>query len=207
MRTLKILVCCLLWIVFGALSGTALASSSSERDDDIGQEQDQYQDQWQEQDQWQDQTQDQVQDQAQEQSMGDMVGGSQSMTFKGAEQAMSANAPTVFSSAPCYVGGSAALGVKGLNIGGGRQVLDVQCELRETARMLISAGEVELGVMLLCLTKASAMLPEGACYPHGNVKAELKAAQDRVAFLLNERVIDRAKCKESKDRIAEGCRK
>lgn len=162
------------------------------------QEQEQYQDQSQGQEQEQEQGQEQQMDQS-------MTGGTQTVSFVGQKQAFSANAPTVFSTAPCYVGKSGGIGVQGLNIGGGKATLDVQCELRETARMLISAGELELGVELLCLTDAASMLPEGRCHPHSDVEAALKAAQDRVAFLLNERAIDRVTCEESKDRIMEGC--
>lgn len=190
-RIITIVVAVILTLVWVSIPAFATSTPKQEQD------QKQYQGQEQDQSQGQEQGQDQYQDQ----SMGDMIGGTQTMSFKGVEQAFSANAPNVFATAPCYVGGSAAIGLKGLNIGGGKMKLDEQCELRETARMLIAAGEVELGVMMLCLTDAAQLLP--ACHPHTDVKASLKAAQDRVAFLLNERQIDRATCEESKDRIAE----
>ncbi len=171
--------------------------------DDMQQEQDQYQDQGQDQSQGQDQGQ----EQGQEQSMGDMTGGTQTMSFKGQKQAFSANAPNVFSTAPCYVGMSAGIGLQGLNIGGGKSKLDEQCELRETARMLIAAGEIELGVKMLCLTNAASLLGEGTCHPHNDVKAALKEAKANIKHLLTERDIDRQKCNESKSRITDGCYK
>lgn len=194
----RILLCCLLWIVFGMTAGQAFASPTPPPEPEPG-------GQVQDQDQYQDQGQDQQQDQGQEQSMGDMTGGTQTVTFTSQKQAFSSNAPNVFSTAPCYIGMSAGIGLQGLNIGGGKSKLDVQCEIRETARMLIAAGELELGVKLLCLTDAASLLDEGACHPHTDVRQALKDAEANVQYLLNERSIDRAKCNEAKDRITEGC--
>ncbi len=140
----------------------------------------------------------------QTQSMGDMVGGSQTVEFNDVRQVHSANAPAIYSTSPCYVGGSAALGLAKINIGGGRAVVDRQCEMRETARILLSAGEVQLGVALLCMTEAGSLLGE-RCKYSADVRIQLAAARDRIAFLLNERAIDRKECNDSKNRIAAAC--
>ncbi len=148
--------------------------------------------------QQQEQQQEQGQEQGQEQSL---VGGTQ--TINNAAQVHSAFAPSVFSTSPCYYGGSAAIGLKGVNIGGGRSKKDLQCEMRETAMALIGAGEVSLGVMLLCNTEAAASLGD-ACKPSVDLKARLAQLETRNQVLLAERAIDRQQCEDSKDRIAQG---
>lgn len=185
----------ILFFLIGMSIGVGSLAVASERKEG----QNQYQDQHQKQ------VQEQTQQMEQEQSMGDQMN-SQEMTLVAAEQAFSAIAPNVFATSPCFSGGSAALGLKGVNIGGGKAKRDPQCEMREVVRLFLAAGEIELGVSLLCMTDAAiANFKEGVCKPTGNIKASLKAAQDRVAFLLNERTIDRQECEQSKDRIMEGC--
>ncbi len=140
----------------------------------------------------------------QSQNMGDMIGGTQSMEFNQVRQAHSANAPSVYATGPCFGGVSGAIGLPKVNFGGGKATRDEQCDMRETARMLIGAGEVELGVALLCMTESGSLLGDSCAYT-GHIRADLAAARDRIAFLLNEREIDRKNCEDSKDRIFKAC--
>ncbi len=160
----------------------------------------QVQDQDQYQDQYQDQQQDQDQQQGQEQSMGDMTGGTQTMSFSNASQAHTAIAPNVFATAPCYIGGSAAIGLKGVNIGGGRVKVDPECELRETARLLGALQERELAVMVVCRTKAAIAAIGDLCKPNASQRDRIKELEGRIQFMLTEREIDRAVCDESIER-------
>ena len=170
-------------------------------------QQDQYQDQYQDQHQGQDQQQDQDQSQGQEQSMGDMTGGTQTMSFTNESQAHSAIAPNVFATAPCFKGGSGALGVKGFNIGGGRVTVDPECELRETARMLGALGERELAVMVVCKTKAAISALGAICKPNASKSDRIKELEGRIQFMLTERDIERAVCDESIERCESQFRK
>ena len=116
----------------------------------------------------------------------------------------SANPPSVMGSHSCAVGGSAGVGVPGFNISGGRQKIDPECEVRETARLMEAFGERELAVIMLCSTEAAkASLGDKACGP-STTQEELRR---RIDFLLEERERDRQTCNESKGRIADACRK
>lgn len=161
------------------------------------------QEQEQKQHQGQEQIQDQHQDQAQHQTAitGDMAN-EQSVTFKDRAQASSAIAPGTFSSNPCSLGGSAAVSVPKLSIGGGKNKVDGECEKRETARLLGALGERELAVMLLCTTDAATVLGDN-CKPNVDLQNENQELRERVQFLLNERTADRKACEAAKDRIGE----
>lgn len=166
--------------------------------------QEQQQDQAQGQDQAQAQGQDQAQDQSQ--TMGDQSN-SQMVSFNSESYASSAIAPFVSATSPCVLGTSAALGLPQINIGGGKQRIDPECEKRETARMLGALGERELAVTLLCMTTAAVDNLGVLCKPNKNMAHRVTELEGRIQTLLNERDIDRAKCSESKSRIIEGCGK
>ena len=154
----------------------------------------------QDQAQAQDQSQAQAQDQSQSQTANN-EGNTQSVEFEAS--ANSAIAPNVFATSPCTVGGSGALGLKGVNIGGGKSTVDPECVRREEARLLNALGERELAVIHLCNSPGLAASLGDKCAPT-TTQAELR---ERIKLLLEEREIDRQTCKESKDRIAEACRK
>ncbi len=162
----------------------------------------------QDQEQGQDQSQRQDQDQAQDQSqtMGDMQN-SQAVSFNSESYASSAIAPFVSATSPCVLGTSAALGLPQINIGGGKQRIDPECEKRETARMLGALGERELAVALLCMTTAALDNLGELCKPNKNMANLVTELEGRIQTLLTERTIDRQNCNESKSRIIEGCRK
>ena len=168
----------------------------------------------QEQRQIQDQAQDQVQAQDQSQELNNVNdlsndGNSQSVSFTSPDDVTvrnvaSANPPSVMGSHSCAIGGSAGVGVPGFNISGGRQRIDPNCEIRETARLMEAFGERELAVIMLCSTDAAKeALGDKACGP----SATQEELRRRIAFLLEERERDRQTCNESKDRIADACRK
>ena len=159
----------------------------------------------------QNQHQDQSQNQDQYQTIGD-VSNDQSVTFTSPKDVTvrntaSAPSPAIFSSNPCAIGGSFGLGLPGGNIGGGKQKVDPQCELRETARILISAGEVELGIKMLCMSDAAMASLGDACVPSTNHQNRIAELENQVAVLLQEREFDRQECDDSKDRIIEACQK
>jgi hypothetical protein len=144
----------------------------------------------------------QDQDQNQTQSMGSQEN-SQSVSFSSARQVHSAIAPSIQSSNPCVIGGSGALGLKGVNIGGGKQKVDPECEKRETARILGALGERELAVLLVCSTEAAKDGLGDNCAP-SVTQIELR---ERIDKLLMEREHDRLVCNSSKDKIIEACKK
>lgn len=188
---MKLIAC----IVSIAFMSTAFAGGTTPR-----QEQDQSQEQNQ------NQHQNQNQDQAQSQSMGDQAN-VQTTSFHSEQAVSSAIAPNVFSTSPCYVGGSGALGLKGVSIGGGKAKVDPQCELREAVRLLLAADEHELAVQALCTTDALRQALGDACQSSRSVREELAQAKANIRTLLKEREADRQTCNESKDRIAEACKK
>jgi len=168
----------------------------------------------QEQEQHQKQNQHQDQDQNQSQDLNNVNdlsndGNSQSVSFTSPDDVTvrnvaSANPPSVMGSHSCAIGGSAGVGVPGFNISGGRQRIDPNCEIRETARLMEAFGERELAVIMLCSTDAAKeALGDKACGP----SATQEELRRRIAFLLEERERDRQTCNESKDRIADACRK
>lgn len=173
------------------------------------QEQDQQQDQAQDQAQQQEQAQqqDQAQQQGQEQTQANEQTNSQSVTFTSHKTAMSAIAPNVFSSNPCYTAASAAIGLPKINIGGGKQEVDPNCEKLEAARMLGALGEVELAIQVVCATTAAQEVLGDTCAPSTTMKARLNQLEADKAFLLQERAIDRQECDAAKDRILAGCNK
>ncbi len=183
-----------LLITFSVL---AFAGGTKEPPPPVTLEQEQLQSQTMMQDQ--SQAQDQRQDQSQTQSIGDQSN-SQSMTVATESQAHSAVAPSVFATAPCYVGGSAAIGLKGVNIGGGRVKVDPECELRETARLLGSLQERELAVMVVCKTKAAIAAIGDLCKPNASKSKRIKELEDRIRLMLTEREIDREVCDNSIER-------
>jgi type II secretory pathway pseudopilin PulG len=186
------------------LSGLAFASpyTDSSSEEESGQEQDQFQNQYQDQEQSQDQYQDQTQTQTTEQANEQTVNFSSPSTIRNTASAIP---PNVFASAPCYTGASAGAGVPGFNISGGKTTLDPQCEIRETVRLLLAAGEQELAVELLCTTDAAAGMAK--CKSTLNVRQRVRDLEGRIQTILKERGIDKQKCEESKDRITEACRK
>ena len=85
------------------------------------------QSQTQDQAQGQSQSQGQEQGQDQWQTIGDQSN-SQMVSFNSESYASSAIAPFVSATAPCVLGTSAALGLPQINIGGGKQTIDPECE-------------------------------------------------------------------------------
>lgn len=126
------------------------------------------------------QTQDQAQDQTQTQTASADAGAMSVSTNNGNNQSInvneaarpdditirntaSARPPNFNATAPCYYGWSAGVGVAGANIGGGKNKLDPECNLRETARAMAGLGEVELAIQILCATEAAQEALEGRC--------------------------------------------
>lgn len=136
-------------------------------------------------------------------------GNSQSVQFKSPstiKNTASGIAPAIFGSNPCVVGGSIGIGVPGFNGGFGKGKIDPQCELRETARIMIASGEQELGMMLLCATTAAvSVFPEGVCGSSLDTQGRVIELEGRIETLLAEREIDRQECNASKDRLTENC--
>lgn len=131
----------------------------------------------------------------------------QNIDFSYPRQVASAIAPSIFASHPCAIGGAAALGVKNLNIGGGRAKIDPQCEIRETVRLLIGAGETDLAITLLCTTEAAAGLG-AACAPTGGeamkaMQATVDDLTEQNAQLLSVREVDQAELETMRDSLAD----
>lgn len=135
----------------------------------------------------QSQAQDQVQDQSQTQTATADAGAMSVSTNNGNNQSInvneaarpdditirntaSARPPNFNATAPCYYGWSAGLGVAGANIGGGKNKLDPECNLRETARTMAGLGEVEQAIKILCATEAAQQALGDKCgLSHDNV--------------------------------------
>ena len=81
--------------------------------------------------------------------------------------------------------------------------MDPECVRREESRLLNALGERELAVIHLCNSPTLVESLGDACGP-SVTQEELRR---RIDFLLEERAQDRARCEESKDRIADACRK
>lgn len=160
----------------------------------------QSQDQMQQQQQGQEQSQSQIADASNE-------GVNQTVNFGAKQQVASAIAPGIYATNPCALGGSAALGLKHVNLGGGKAKIDPECVKREVARLLGSFGERDLAVMMICSTEAAVAALGDQCVPHQLASQRITQLEDRINVLLVERAHDREVCNESKDRILEGCRK
>jgi hypothetical protein len=147
------------------------------------------------------------QSQLQQVETGDVNVDSGDVSFSQPRQAHSANAPSVYPSGNCYGGWSAGLGLPGVNVSGGKAVLDRQCDMRETARMFAAVGEREQAVMLLCLTDAGKLLPD--CGPTRNFIDDYKALQAQRDMLFEDvtKLADDIKrhCTETSTRVFEIC--
>ena len=147
------------------------------------------------------------QSQLQQVETGDVNVDAGDLSFSNPRQAHSANAPSVYPSGNCYGGWSAGLGLPGVNLSGGKAVLDDQCDMRETARMFAAVGERELAVMLLCQTEAATYLPE--CGPTRQFIKDYKAikAQNELMQLDITRTVNRLErvCSDAVTRGFEAC--
>lgn len=164
-----------------------------------------------EQDQVQGQHQDQMQhqNQAQDQSQSQNVdqANSQAVSFSTHKQAASAIAPGIQSSNPCYYGKSGAIGFDRVNLGGGKQKADPECELREATRLLLTAGERELAVKAICTSTALVEALGEECKPSPLASDRIAELEDRIKVLLTEREKDLERCKESNKRAMKACEK
>jgi hypothetical protein len=167
----------------------------------------------------QDQHQRQAQGQSQHQSSeasasasASNAGNNQAVTFTSPDDitlrnTASANAPSVYPSGNCYGGWSAGLGLPGVNLSGGKAVLDHQCDMRETARMFAAVGERELAVMLLCQTEAASYLPE--CGPTRQFVEDYKALKAQNELLHDDvnKTVERLErvCSDSVTKGFEAC--
>jgi len=82
----------------------------------------------------------------------------------------SANMPNVTATSPCVYGWSGGIGIAGANIGGGKQKIDPECNIRETARTFAALGEIGLALTIACTSDtAQAALGDACGLTPGNV--------------------------------------
>lgn len=74
-----------------------------------------------------------------------------------------ARIPNVNATSPCYYGWSGGLGIAGANIGGGKQKLDHECNIRETARTFAALGEIGQALIIACSSEAAKAALGDAC--------------------------------------------
>lgn len=130
-------------------------------------------DQTQTQDQGQHQGQDQGQDQTQtaNASASQTQGNTQSINVNEAARpddikirnTATAPVPDYNATSPCFSGWSAGVGAAGVNLGGGKSKRDLECDKRETARLLGALGEVGLALKVACATEAAVAALGDAC--------------------------------------------
>lgn len=190
---------------------------------DNGGELTQVQDQNQQQDQTQTQRQEQNQGQDQTQNANATAtnaGNSQNVSFSSntpdditIRNTASARPPNFNATAPCYYGWSAGLGVAGANIGGGKNKLDPECNLRETARTLAGLGEIELAIRVVCASQAAQdALGDDCGMSKGNVYTRVNdpvryvervTGADTARHDVSEEAVDT--CTEANTRVFEKC--
>ena len=99
------------------------------------------------------------------------------------------------------------MGAAGVNIGGGKSKRDIECDIRETSRLLAGLGEVKLAVELACQTEAAKMLPRCG-FTNNNVYLRVNENHPP-APPVTVHIDDSSKaqeiCDESVDRAFEKC--
>lgn len=128
-------------------------------------------DQTQTQDQDQGQHQGQDQTQTASASASQTQGNTQSINVNEAARpddikirnTATAPVPDYNATSPCFSGWSAGLGAAGVNLGGGKSKRDLECDKRETARLLGALGEVGLALKVACATEAAVAALGDAC--------------------------------------------
>ncbi len=83
-------------------------------------------------------------------STGSVSTGNLSVSQDYDDQAPAVSAPSVYTSAPCFVGISGGVSVAGFGASGGSGIEDKNCTLRETARLLHGIGQKTAAVKVMC---------------------------------------------------------
>ena len=83
-------------------------------------------------------------------STGNVSTGNLSVSQDYDDQAPAVSAPSVYTSAPCFVGVSGGVSVAGFGASGGSGIEDKNCTLRETARLLHGIGQKTAAVKVMC---------------------------------------------------------
>lgn len=90
-------------------------------------------------------------------STGNVSTGSVSVSQDYDDQAPAVSAPSVYTSAPCFVGISGGVSVAGFGASGGSGIEDKKCTVRETSRILYAQGEREASVRTMCVEGLAAL--------------------------------------------------
>lgn len=194
-------------LVFVFLMWTITAAQASDYDDDDdGQQQDQHQKQYQ--DQGQDQGQSQTSNNVNDNSN---AGNSQVTNFNEAARpdditirnTAAARIPNVTATSPCVYGWSGGLGIAGANIGGGKQKIDPECNIRETARTFAALGEIGQALIIACSSEtALAALGDACGLSPGNVYVRVN---ETVRYVERATGGDTAAVHDVSDEAVEAC--
>lgn len=90
-------------------------------------------------------------------STGNVSTGNLSVSQDYDDQAPAVSAPSVYTSAPCFVGISGGVSVAGFGASGGSGIEDKKCTVRETSRILYAQGEREASVRAMCVDGLAAL--------------------------------------------------
>ncbi len=128
----------------------------------------------------------------------------------------SANMPNVTATSPCVYGWSGGLGIAGANIGGGKQKIDPECNIRETARTFAALGEIGQALLIACTSETAVAALGDACglsasnvYVRVNetVRYVERATGGDTAHDISDQATEHATevCSEATDRAFKSC--